>query len=65
MTHVQVPGITTLCVDVSETEVVRNELEKLRPFHMLVNNAALGHMKAFTDITTEEYDRSGHTYYHG
>jgi len=46
-----------VCVDVSQTEVVQRELEKLRPIHMLVNNAALGHTKAFTEISTEEYDR--------
>ena len=49
--------ISVVCVDVSQTEVVRSELEKLRPIHMLVNNAAVGALKAFTEISTEEYDR--------
>lgn len=46
-----------ICVDVTDLDVVRAEVEKLRPIHMLVNNAALGHLKPFTEITPEEYDR--------
>lgn len=51
------PGLIPVCVDVSEVEVVRKEVEKLKPIHMLVNNAALGHLKSFLEISTEEYDR--------
>ena len=51
------PDLIPVCVDVSDVEVVRKEVEKLKPIHMLVNNAALGHLKSFLEISTEEYDR--------
>lgn len=50
-------GVTPVCVDVSDVEVVRKEVEKVLPIHLLVNNAALGHLKPFMEVTTEEYDR--------
>ncbi len=53
----QVPGLVCVCVDVSEVEVVRKEVERLKPIHLLVNNAAVGHLKKFLDVSTEEYDR--------
>ena len=55
---VQVPGLVGVCVDVSEVEVVAKEVERLKPIHLLVNNAAVGHLKKFLEVTTEEYDRS-------
>ena len=54
---VQVPGLISVCVDVSEVDVVRKEVERLKPIHLLVNNAAVGHLKKFLEVSTEEYDR--------
>lgn len=53
----QAPGVTTVCVDVSELDIVKKELERLKPIHLLVNNAAIGHMKKFLEVSPEEYDR--------
>ncbi len=56
-TYLQVSGITTACVDVTDLEVVKKEVERLLPIHLLVNNAAMGHLKKFLDVTPDEYDR--------
>lgn len=53
------PGIVTVCIDLSVVEDVKREVERHKPIHLLVNNAAVGHLKKFLDITTEEYDRYG------
>lgn len=44
-------------MDVSNLKVVRKEVERLKPIHLLVNNAALGHVKQFLEISEEEYDK--------
>ena len=49
--------MTTVCVDVSELDIVKKELERLKPIHLLVNNAAIGHVKKFLEVQPEEYDR--------
>ena len=54
---VQVPGLVGVCVDVSEVDVVCKEVERLKPIHLLVNNAAGGHLRKFLEVSTEEYDR--------
>ena len=46
-----------MCLDVSEVDAVKIQFEKLKPIHLLVNNAALGHLKKFLEVTPEEYDR--------
>lgn len=53
----QVPGIVTVCVDLSELDAVKKEVERCKPIHLLVNNGAVGHICKFLEITTEEYDR--------
>lgn len=53
----QVKGLITVCADVSDMETVKAELSKLRPIHLLVNNAGVGQLQHFLDVTPESYDR--------
>lgn len=54
----QVPGVVTVCVDVSDIEATRKEVEKLAPIHLLVNNAGVTNIQPFLDITLEAYNTS-------
>ncbi len=53
----QVKGLITVCADVSDMATVKAELSKLRPIHLLVNNAGVGQLQHFLDVTPESYDR--------
>ena len=61
----KVSGISTVCVDVSNLELVKKELERCKPIHLLVNNAAIGHLRKFLEVSVEEYDRSGDSHMTG
>lgn len=54
----QVPGVVTVCLDVSDIEATRKEVEKLSPIHLLVNNAGVTNIQSFLDVTPEVYDTS-------
>ena len=54
---VQVPGIVTVCVDVSNIEATKKEVEKLHPIHFLVNNAGVTELQPFLEVTPEAYDK--------
>lgn len=49
-------GVTTVCVDVSDIERTRSEVERLGPIHLLVNNAGVTELQPFLEVTTEAYD---------
>ncbi|XP_064405839.1 L-xylulose reductase-like [Halichondria panicea] len=53
----EVKGLITVCADVSDMATVKAELSKLRPIHLLVNNAGVGQLQHFLDVTPESYDR--------
>ena len=46
-----------MCVDVSNLEVVKATVEMADPIHLLVNNAGIGCLQSFLDVTPESYDR--------
>jgi len=46
-----------ICADVSDMPVVTAEIAKLMPIHLLVNNAGVGQLQHFLDVTTDAYDR--------
>lgn len=53
----QVPGVITVCVDVSDIEATKKEVEKLGPIHLLVNNAGVTEIQSFLDVTPEAYNK--------
>ena len=46
-----------MCVDVSDLEAVRAAVETMGPVHLLVNNAGVGMLQPFLDVTPETFDR--------
>lgn len=54
----QVPGsVTTVCVDISDIEATKKEVEKQSPIHLLVNNAGVTELQPFLEVTPEAYDK--------
>ena len=49
--------MTTACVDVSDIEATKKEVEKHTPIHMLVNNAGVTELQSFLDVTPEAYEK--------
>ena len=47
----------TVCIDVSDIEATRREVEKLGPIHLLVNNAGVTELQPFLEVTPEAYDK--------
>ena len=53
----QVSGITTVCVDLGDLDATKKAVESLGPINLLVNNAGVGKLQHFLDVTPEAYDR--------
>lgn len=53
----EVPEITTITADVTDTEVVTCYVEEHGPFHGLVNNAGIIELQPFLDVTPESFDK--------
>jgi len=53
----QVSGITTVCVDLRDLDATKKAVESLGPINLLVNNAGVGKLQHFLDVTPEAYDR--------
>ena len=51
------PSIKVVHLDLSDIALVKKEIPKLGPIHLLVNNAAIGQVESFLDVTEESYDR--------
>ena len=51
------PGIQTLLADVSDIKSTITLLQPFLPIHLLVNNAGVGCLQPFLEVTEEEYDR--------
>lgn len=51
------PEIRTLCLDLTETALIKSELPKLGPIDLLVNNAAVGILEEFLTISEEAFDK--------
>ena len=51
------PAIKTVHLDLSDIAAVRKEIPKLGPIHLLVNNAAIGEIQPFLEVTEDSYDR--------
>ena len=52
----QVPQIQTVCVDLNNMEETRKVVSGLGDIHLLVNNAAVGKLEPFTEVTEEAFD---------
>ena len=50
-------GIKTVCVDVSNLEIVKSAVELAGPIHLLVNNAGVSVLQSFLDVTPDAFDR--------
>ncbi|XP_076034458.1 L-xylulose reductase-like [Oratosquilla oratoria] len=51
------PKIQTVCVDLADWDATRTAVEKLTPFHLLVNNAGIGHVASFLEAKQEDMDK--------
>ncbi len=47
----------TVCIDVSDIEAAKKEVERLGPIHLLVNNAGVTEIQSFLEVTPEAYDK--------
>ena len=52
----QVPQIQTVCVDLNNLAEAQKAVSALGDIHLLVNNAAVGKLEPFTDVTEEAFD---------
>ncbi|CAL7936368.1 unnamed protein product [Xylocopa violacea] len=50
------PRIQTVCVDLGYWNETRNEIEKILPIDLLVNNAAVACLNPFLDATQQDFD---------
>ena len=46
-----------MCADVTDLVTMETVISQHYPIHLLVNNAAVGHLQHFLDVTPESYDR--------
>ncbi len=46
-----------MCADVSDLVTIEAEISKLKPIHLLVNNAGVAQLQHFLDVTPDSYDR--------
>lgn len=53
----ETPSIETVCVDLSDWNATKNALEKLGSVDGLVNNAGIGLLEGFLDVTEEAFDK--------
>ena len=51
------PGIEVAHLDLSDIAAATAEIPKLGPIHLLVNNAAVGEVQPFLEVTEESFDR--------
>ncbi|XP_002740433.2 L-xylulose reductase-like [Saccoglossus kowalevskii] len=54
----EVPGISTLTVDLVDWDATTKAVESIGPVDLLVNNAGFGIVRAFIDVTQEEFDET-------
>lgn len=52
----QCPGIQTLAQDLSDWQGTRTAVQSLGHFDLLVNNAGVGKLDAFLDVTEKDID---------
>ena len=52
----QVPQIQTVCVDLNNLAEAQKAVSALGDIHLLVNNAAVGKLEPFTEVTEEAFD---------
>ena len=52
------PGINTVCVDLSDWSVAQAATEAIGEIDMLVNNAGVGIVEAFLEMTESNYDNT-------
>lgn len=53
----EVPQITTIAVDVTDTENATKLIKEHGPYHGLVNNAAIAELQPFFEVTPDSFDR--------
>ncbi|XP_072098491.1 L-xylulose reductase-like [Mobula birostris] len=51
------PDTLTICVDLSNWEAAENALKDVGPVDLLVNNAAVGILEPFLEVTQEAFDK--------
>ncbi|XP_043924148.1 L-xylulose reductase [Protopterus annectens] len=51
------PGIQTVCVDLANWDATAAALKDIGPVNLLVNNAGVGVLQSFLDITPDAFDR--------
>lgn len=49
------PDIQVVLLDLSDIAAVKREIPKLAPIHLLVNNAAIGQIEPFLEVTEESF----------
>ena len=52
----EIPGVQTVCVDLSDTTASVDAVKSLGPIHLLVNNAGVGKLEPFLEATTDAFD---------
>jgi len=50
------PKIQTVCTDLRDWYATRQNIEKILPIDLLVNNAGVSILKSFFDATSEDFD---------
>ncbi|KAI6655137.1 L-xylulose reductase-like [Oopsacas minuta] len=51
------PSIKIIVMDLADIAAVKTEIPKLSPIHLLVNNAAIGEIQPFLEVTEDSFDR--------
>ena len=54
--QIKVPHITTICIDLGNLADVEEIFSKLGDIHLLVNNAGIGLLEPFTEVTEKAFD---------
>ena len=54
---IQIPDVTTVCLDLSDWNATKQALKELGPIDLLVNNAGFSIIGPFHDVTEEEFDK--------
>jgi L-xylulose reductase len=52
----EIPGVQTVCVDLSDIVASVDAVKSLGPIHLLVNNAGITKLEPFLEVTTEAFD---------
>ena len=53
----QIPGVSTVCVDISDLGKVEAAVKVVGPIHLLVNNAGVSQLQSVLTTTPDVYDR--------